>query len=147
MGLILLGMALMLTEAFVPSFGILGLGGAVAFALGSLMMFGTDVPGYELPLGLVIGTTIASALLVAVGLGAAIRSRRGPPATGGEALVGATGRVERWEGKEGAIHLQGEVWHAVAVQPLVEGAQVRVVARDGLTLTVEPLEAHQQGRP
>lgn len=146
-GLILLGMALMLAEAFAPSFGILGLGGAVAFALGSLMMFGTDVPGFELPLALVIGATVVIALLVGVGLAAAIRSRRGRPTTGGEALVGATGRVEQWEGDEGAVHLKGETWRAHAVRPLVAGEQVRVVERDGLILTVEPIEDHQQGRP
>lgn len=146
-GLVLLGVALMLAEAFVPSFGILGLGGAVAFALGSLMMFGTGVPGYGLPLGLVVGTTISSALLLVLGLAAAIRSRRGRPTTGGEALVGSIGTVERWEGEVGAIHLGGEVWNARSPQPLVQGAPVRVVGREGLTLTVEPVETQRQGRP
>lgn len=145
-GLILLGMALMLAEAFVPSFGILGLGGGVAFALGSLMMFGTGVPGYRLSLGLVAGTTLVSALLLIIGLTAAIRSRRGRPITGGEALLGAVATVERWHGEAGQVRLRGEVWNARAERPLTQGDSVRVSGRDGLTLTVEQQAADDTHR-
>ncbi|MBC7905777.1 MAG: nodulation protein NfeD [Rhodospirillaceae bacterium] len=135
-GLILLGMALMLAEAFAPSFGILGLGGAIAFALGSLMMFGTDVPGYQLSLGLVVGTTLASALLLILGFAAALRSRRGAPLTGGEAVLGAVATVERWQDRTGQVRLMGEVWNASSPQTLTSGDTVKVTRRDGLTLTV-----------
>lgn len=145
-GLILFGMALMLAEAFAPSFGILGLGGAIAFALGSLMMFGTDVPGYQLSLGLVVGTTLASALLLILGFAAALRSRRGPPLTGGEAVLGAVATVERWQGRTGQVRLMGEVWNASSPQTLMSGDTVKVTRRDGLTLTVAPVASEDHRR-
>ena len=136
-GLLLLGLSLMTAEAFVPSFGILGLGGAVAFALGSLMLFDTGVPGFALSVSVVTGATIASALLLAIGLAAAVRSRRGRPTTGGEALVGAIGEVVAWHGGSGRIRVRGELWNARAPQAFMPGERVRVAARDGLTLDVE----------
>lgn len=136
-GLMVLGLALMVAEAFAPSFGILGLGGAAAFAIGSLMMFDTGVPGFELSVSVVVGATVASALLVAVGLAAAIRSRRGRPTTGGEALVGAGGEVVAWQGGAGQVRVDGELWNARAPTAFTPGEKVRVAARHGLVLEVE----------
>lgn len=138
LALVLLGLGLMVAEAFAPSFGILGLGGAIAFALGSLMMFDTGIPGFRLSMAVVVGATLTSVLLFAVGLAAAIRSRHGHAVSGGEALIGAHGTVEDWHEHSGHIHLAGETWAAQAATPLVPGEAVRVTSRHGLTLSVEP---------
>ncbi|MGE5145626.1 MAG: NfeD family protein [Candidatus Eiseniibacteriota bacterium] len=134
-GLALLGIILMVAEAFVPSFGALGLGGAVAFAIGSLMAFGT--PGFQLAWPVVAATTAVSAGFFLLILAMLIRSRRRRVTSGEAALLGADGRVVDWSGSEGQVQTQGEIWHARADRPLEPGETVTVVGRDGLTLTVE----------
>jgi membrane-bound serine protease (ClpP class) len=134
--LALLGIGLMVAEAFVPAFGALGLGGAAAFAIGSLMMF--EAPGLRPPLALIAGATIASALVFAVVVGLLMRARRRPTVTGNAVLIGARGRATRWDGGEGEVLVLGERWHARAARPLAPGQAVKVIERQGLTLVVEP---------
>ena len=136
-GLVLLGVALMVGEAFAPSFGVLGIGGAVAFGLGSLFMF-DEAPGFTLSPGVAIAATAASAALLAVALAAAVRAHRRRPASGDAGLVGERGRVLAWSGGSGEVQVHGERWAAHADAPLVPGTAVRVRARDGLKLLVEP---------
>ncbi|HSP24726.1 MAG TPA: nodulation protein NfeD [Saliniramus sp.] len=132
-----LGIALMVAEAFSPSFGILGIGGAIAFALGSMMIFDGDIPGFELSIYVVLASTAVTALIVIVAVAAAIRSFRSPATTGDEALMGERGRVLSWAAGDGEIEIHGERWHAVSDAPLVAGELVRVRARKGLKLQVE----------
>jgi membrane-bound serine protease (ClpP class) len=136
LALTLLGIGLMSAEAFVPAFGAFVLGGATAFAIGSLMMF--DMPGARIPLSVVVGGTLASAALFGVLLTVLLRARRRPVVTGAVALAGLSGSVIGWNGAEGEVSVQGERWRARAGGPLQAGDTVRVVARRGLTLFVEP---------
>ena len=135
--LVLLGIAFMTAEAFAPSFGVLGIGGAVAFGLGSLFMF-EEVPGFSLSPGVVIAATAASALLLIVIVAAALRAHRQTVATGDPAMVGAEGRVLSWSGASGTVEVHGERWQARSDTPQPPGTRVRVRARDGLVLTVDP---------
>src|SRR5690606_37547747 len=136
--LMLLGIAFMVAEAFAPSFGILGVGGAVAFAVGAIMAFDTDVPGYELSMPLVIGLTATTAGLAIVALAMLLRSRRRKVETGAEALIGARGRVLEWADGRGQVLVLGERWQARSDAPLAPGQQIEVVARDGYRLEVRP---------
>ena len=133
----LLGVALMVAEAFAPSFGVLGIGGAVAFGLGSLFMF-DEAPGFTLSPGVVIAATAASAALLAVALAAAVRAHRRRPASGDAALVGERGRVLAWSGGSGEVQVHGERWPRTPTRRSRRGRRVRVRARDGLKLLVEP---------
>jgi membrane-bound serine protease (ClpP class) len=135
LALTLLGLGLMATEAFVPSFGAFVLGGAAAFAIGSLMMFETS--GARLPLSVVAGATLISAVLFAVVLTLLLRARRRPVVIGTATLTGLTGRVMLWTATEGEVMVQGERWRARAERPLQPGQAVLVVGRHGLTLWVE----------
>ena len=87
--LMLLGLALMIAEAFLPSFGALGIGGIAAFVVGSLILVDTDVPGFGLSIPLVLTFAFTSALLLVVIIGIAIRSRRRAVVSGSEQLIGA----------------------------------------------------------
>jgi membrane-bound serine protease (ClpP class) len=140
LALILLGMMFMIAEAFLPSFGILGIGGVIAFVAGSLMLWDAEQTGYQLPLALIAGFAITSALLL-IGLAAMIvRNRRRPPVSGDAALVGHDGiALEDFDG-HGRIQLSGEMWNARCERPVQKGQSVRVTARDGLLLTVQPEE-------
>ncbi len=135
--LMLLGIGLLVAEAFSPGFGLFGAAGGVALALGSMMLF-RDAPGFKLSPLVILATVAVSLAFVAIALRAAVRAARLKVTTGAAALLRATGVVQSWADGEGYVHAQGEDWHARSSAPLVPGQHVRIAARDGLTLTVEP---------
>lgn len=137
LALILVGLGLLIAEAVTPTYGVLGVGGLVAFVAGSIMLMDTDVPGYQLPLPIIGGFAIAAAAVAFLVVGSAIRARRQAVATGPESMVGAAALVlQDFEG-QGQVRAFGEVWQAQADAPLAKGARVRVTAVQGLVLTVE----------
>ncbi|HTH58609.1 MAG TPA: nodulation protein NfeD [Paraburkholderia sp.] len=149
LGLVLLGLACLVAEAFLPTFGVLGFGGIVAFAIGALMLVDTDAPGYGVPIPLIAGLALGGAAFVATVSGVALRARRRPVVTGAEALVGSVGVVigdgldpasaaaaEHGASSAGWARVRGERWQVVCDAPLRAGSRVRVTGRDGLTLTV-----------
>jgi membrane-bound serine protease (ClpP class) len=138
LALLALGVGLMVAEHFAPGFGILGMGGIIAFAIGSVMLINTDVPGYRLPWQLIAAVTAASAAFLFVVLGLALRSRRRPPVSGREEMINATGEVLDTAGGAPYARVHGETWKVRANVPLGPGQKVRVVGIDGLVLAVEP---------
>jgi membrane-bound serine protease (ClpP class) len=140
LGLILLGLAFMVGEIFMPSFGALGLGGLAAFVVGSVMLIDTDIPGYGLPWGLIAALAASTALFMFLVIGMAMKARRQPVTTGAEELVGAAGVVLEDLDREGWARVHGETWRVRSRAPLARDARVRVTAMDGLTLEVEPLK-------
>lgn len=140
LALILLGIAFMVAEAFLPAFGSLGIGGLIAFVLGSIILIDTDdVPGFEIPYTLIGGVAAASAAFVFFVVGVAVRNRRRPVVTGREQMIGAPGEaLEDFEG-EGWARVHGETWRVRANAPVRRGDRLQVTAIDGLILTVEVL--------
>ncbi|MEE8444911.1 MAG: nodulation protein NfeD [Alphaproteobacteria bacterium] len=138
LGLIVLGIALMTGEAFVPGFGVLGIGGVVAFAIGSVMLFETEVEGFELSLVLVAVVSALSAAFFALLLGMAVKARRRPVVSGQESMIGGLGQVIDWRGEAGHVRAQGEIWKAAGADKLKSGQRVRIARLKGLTLIVEP---------
>ncbi|MEH6434253.1 NfeD family protein [Massilia sp. DD77] len=148
LALILLGLMFMVAEAFLPSFGVLGLGGVVAFVAGSLMLIDTTLPGFGIPPVLVLALGIMSALLLVGVARVALATRRRPVTSGAAGLPGSLTRVESVRtagGCEGWVRLEGELWKAVSDAPLRPMQMVRVLRRDGLTVRVEPVEHEQEG--
>ncbi len=135
LALTLLGIALMAAEAFIPSFGALGIGGAIAFVLGAMMAF--DTPGYRLAWPVAIGAAVFSAGLFFLVLAMLVRARRLPASTGDAVLLNATATVITWAGEEGEVEALGERWRARGPRTLSPGQAVRVIGRDGLTLRVD----------
>lgn len=139
MGLILLGIALMIGEAFEPSFGVLGIGGVVAFVIGSIILMDTDAPGFGIDLAVIVTFALSSIVLFVFVIGMAMRARRRPVVSGLEELIGSEAIViEDFDGT-GKVNLHSEVWNAVGNLPLQKGQAVKVTAIKGLTLRVEPL--------
>lgn len=155
LGLIFLGIAFLIGEAFLPTFGSLGFGGVVAFVIGALMLIDTDVPGYGIPLPMIAAVAVFSVVFVLGVSRLALHARRRPVVTGSEALIGSVGVV--LDGglspadltADGALggwaQVHGERWRVSSTAPVAAGHAVRVTARRGLTLTVVPAEARQQG--
>lgn len=144
LGLILLGIALMVAEAFLPSFGVLGLGGVVAFILGSVMLIDTDVPGYGVPWTLIVPIAIVSAFFSFIIIGMAIRARTQPIVTGAEELVGAEGEILDDIETEGWARVHSERWQVRSRVPIARGKKVRVTARHDLILEVEPINPSKE---
>jgi len=138
--LVLLGIALMVSEAFITSFGILGLGGIVAFILGSIMMFQPGSPNFGLSISVIVSSTVVSAGFLFLTLAMLMRSRRKAVITGEAALIGAAGAVVEWSDGEGRVRIVGEIWRARAATELRPGERVKVRGRDGLLLLVERIE-------
>lgn len=138
LALVVLGLGMMIAEFFIASFGLLGLGGLVAFVIGSVILMDTDTPGFALSRGLVggIATFAGAAMLGTMYL--AMRSRQRPVVTGSEQLAGATAEATADFDGAGTVRIYGELWNALSDRPVRRGQRVRVNRVDGLTLHVTP---------
>jgi membrane-bound serine protease (ClpP class) len=146
--LIVFGVVLLIAEIKIVSHGVLAIGGVIAMALGSIMLF--DVPqigGLSVSWWVVALTVGSVAGVFLVVLGAAVRALAGRPAAGAAALVGQTGTVREDLAPEGLVAVQGEIWRAVATNGgIPAGTPVRVLAVNGLTLKVARTESEGGGR-
>jgi membrane-bound serine protease (ClpP class) len=138
LALILVGFGLIIAEAFVPSFGALGLGGIVAFIFGAIMMFDSGIPGFGISKIFVIAFASISGLLLLWLIGYLLKLRRRGAVSGRSSIVGGVGRaMDTFEGK-GNVWLEGEAWQAVSKVPIEKDQAVIVRDLDGLLLHVEP---------
>jgi len=138
--LIILGIAFMVSEVFISGFGVLGIGGVVAFAFGSLLLFDADTLGSSVSLPLVIAFSLVSLAFFILVMRLFIRSRSAKVVTGAEEMVGAVGEVIESDGKEYRVLCHGETWRATSESTLTVGQKVQVIERHGLILTVKPIE-------
>jgi membrane-bound serine protease (ClpP class) len=134
--LLLLGIGLLITELFVPSFGILGVGGIFSFVLGSLFLF--DAPAEELAVDrslIVTSALCVSVFMLFVGT-LAVRTWKQRPASGQEGLIGEIGEVREQIAPRGKVWLHGEYWTAESDEEINVGQKVRVVGLNHLVLRV-----------
>jgi len=144
MALILLGIALMVGEAFEPSFGMLGIGGVTSFVIGSIILMDTDVPGFGIDISVIATFAVTSVILLVFVVGMAIKARQRPVVSGVEELIGSEALVMEDFEQQGKVNIHSENWSAHCDTPLQKGQQVRVIGIDGLTLHVEPLSILKQ---
>ncbi len=138
LGLILLGIGFMVAEAFVPSFGALGIGGVVAFVVGSIILMDTDVEGYTIAWPLIAAVAAVSAAFFLGVVYMALKARKRRVVSGQEEMVGAIGEaLENFKG-EGRVRVHSEEWQARSGSAIKRGQKVKVTAIEGLMLTVEP---------
>tara|TARA_R110000796_G_scaffold162008_1_gene278770 strand:+ start:42 stop:980 length:939 start_codon:yes stop_codon:yes gene_type:complete len=136
LALMVVGMALMVGEAFMPSFGVLGAGGIIAFVLGSVMLMDAEHLAISLPL--IGGVALIFGALMLWTLTRFATLRRRPVHSGAEQLIGATAvALEDFE-TNGHVRLHGERWNAVSDAPVKQGDELEVVRLEGLTVYVTP---------
>jgi len=138
LALIVLGIAFMVAEAFLPAYGSLGVGGLIAFVLGSVILIDSDLPGFEIPYSLIGGVAAASGLFLVFVIGMIVRGRRRPVVSGREEMVGAIGEALDDFEAEGWMRVHGETWRARTHAPVRRGQRLRVRAIDGLVLDIDP---------
>jgi membrane-bound serine protease (ClpP class) len=138
--LILFGLALLVLELKVPSFGALGIGGTISLVIGSIMLTRDAVPGVQVGLGFIVPTALAFAAITLFLGRLAFAAQRQGAVTGVEGMIGAVGRVRDAVGPDqsGRVDIHGEIWRAQGASRVAAGKTVRVTAVNGLTLTVEP---------
>ncbi len=143
LALLLLGLGLMIAEFFTPTIGIFGFGGAVAFVFGGIFLLDTDVPGFEVSIGLLVSVAAIVLIMVAIISGAAFKSLRSKVVSGTSSMVGE--QVEALaaiaQGKRGQVIYAGEVWNAVPESDVNEGDPLEVTSVKGLTLSVRAIKA------
>jgi membrane-bound serine protease (ClpP class) len=140
LALILLGIAFMAAEAFLPAFGALGVGGLIAFVLGSIMLIDdeTELPGFDIPYALIGGVAVASAGFLILVMGMLAKSRKRAVVSGREQLIGAPAEALEDFPAEGWARVHGERWRVRSSAPVRRGQKLRVTAMQGLILDVVP---------
>lgn len=141
--LILLGVTLLVGEAFLPSFGVLGIGGAISLALGSLLLFDTESSDLAVDRSIIftaVGTLSAFILLIGY---LVFKSQKKKPTLGIEGLVGEIGEVRVKLNPTGKIFVHGEYWNAEGNGEIAVGEKVEVVSFDGMCLKVRRLSEGQ----
>lgn len=144
LALILLGVSFMVAEVFMASFGALGIGGVIAFAIGSVILFDTDLPGFGVSPWLIATVVIVSASFFMAVVMLALQARRRPIVSGAEEMIGAAGIALENFSEHGRVRVHGEEWQARAARAVKKGQKLRVTGRDGLILIVEPDHQSQE---
>jgi membrane-bound serine protease (ClpP class) len=137
--LITFGIVFLIAEAALPNYGVIGLGGLVMFVIGAVILTNA-----EIPVPLMIGLGLISALLLIFLVIRALKTRPRRNVTGDDELLGGVTPItslQAGNGYIGWVHLQGEQWQVSSETPLQPGQQVRVVARKGLLLKVAAADA------
>jgi len=136
--LLLGGIACLVAEVFISSFGILGVSGIIAFIAGSIMLLDTSVPGYHIAWAVILTMSIVTAGFFFLVLTLAIRSLGKPVITGREALIGEEGEVLEYHADYVIVRVNGEIWSAHCLVHLEIGQKVLVKKVSNLILTVTP---------
>lgn len=141
LSLILIGIAFMLFEVYVSSFGVIGIGGIIAFTIGSVMLFDMHNPNYHLAWTLVSSMTIVTILFFFMVISLAVRSHKRAIVTGKEGLIGSEGIVLSVMNEQTVVRVLGEIWEAKSSITLDPGQKIKVINVHGLTLEVEPVRS------
>ncbi|MCW8905703.1 MAG: nodulation protein NfeD, partial [Sedimenticola sp.] len=140
LGLMLLGVGLIAAEVMMPSFGIFGIGGLIAFVIGSIMLMDTDVPAYQIAMPVIAALSLMTGLLLFAVLGMAMRAHRRPRVFDVGSGVGRTVLVEQVNPGQALARYDGELWAVRCDAPLAVGDRVRIRKLDGLILVVDKEE-------
>ena len=136
LGLIIFGLILIIAEAFIPSFGILGIGGIISFVIGSIILVDTELGVYRVSLPMISAVITAAALLLIMTMRIFLRIRRQAPVSGIQMFVGQSGESIDNFTDSGMVKVEGELWQAITDTPLQKGDKVKIKAVNGLELTV-----------
>jgi membrane-bound serine protease (ClpP class) len=138
--LILLGLMLFALEIKVTSYGLLTAGGVISLVFGSMILMDSPAPEFQLSLRIVLPVAVAFATIAVMLVRLGVAAQRRPAVTGIAGMIGEAGQAVTPIGptQPGRVAVHGEIWDATAVQPVAEGARVRIIAIDGLRVTVHP---------
>lgn len=141
LALILFAIILFILEVKVTSYGILTIGGIIAMALGSIMLFSKPMSAFDpvvkVSLRVIIMATAATAAFFIFALGMAFKAHRSQVTTGKEGMIGELGTAFTNLSPNGQVHVHGEIWEATSKESVSKGEPVKVVAVHGMRIRVE----------
>jgi membrane-bound serine protease (ClpP class) len=137
LALILLGIGFLIAEVFVPSFGILGVGGVLSLIVGSVFLFDPSISGYSLPISLVLTVSFClGAIFVGLGFLALKTYRKGGKNLDAAHIGNRAVVVKLQDAHSGQIEILGEVWSFRSQEPVALGDKVEILSRQGLVYSV-----------
>ncbi len=139
LALMILGVIFMVAELFAPSFGALGIGGIIAFVVGSIILFDTEGSELQVAIPIIVAVSTVTSIFFLIVLKMVFAAHRKPVVSGVDEMLGSIGQVLEDFEASGRIHIHGETWQVKSKLPLNRGDHVRVTAIDGLILSVEPI--------
>jgi membrane-bound serine protease (ClpP class) len=136
--LMLFGLLLLALEIKVTSFGLLTVGGLLSLIFGSMMLIDSPAPELQISLSVVLSVVLGFTAIATFLIRLALAAHRAVPVTGTDGLINEVGEAltELEPGRAGSVRAHGEIWSAMATEPIARGDRVRVTHIDGLTLTV-----------
>lgn len=138
--LIVLGVSFMIIEVFVAGFGVLGIGGVISFAFGSILLFDAQTLGSTVSIPLIIAFSLVSLAFFIMVMRLFLKSRSAKIVTGSEEMVGSSAEVVDANEKAYRVLCHSEVWNATSESKLVVGQRVEVIELLGLVLRVKPIK-------
>jgi len=147
--LIAFGLLLLVLEMFTPTFGLLAAGGVVSMVMGAVMLVDSSAPELQLGWPFILSSMLTLGLITAGLVRLGVRAQRTASVTGVAGMIDQIGQVrtEISSGKTGSVVTRGEIWLAKSDSADVcEGEKIRVVAVEGMTLTVEPVKTKSYER-
>lgn len=137
--LIVLGIAFMTGEVFMPSFGILGIGGILAFVFGAGILFdGESMPGIGIDWKVIGTMALIGVLLITVALTFLTKLLKKQLTTGIESMVAQPAEIIEWNQTKGRVRVQGEIWKAFSDKslPYKHGDKATVAAVRDLSVKI-----------
>ena len=141
LSLIVAAFVLFALEAKFVTHGILAIGGTVCLIFGALFLVDGPIPEMRIQPWTAIAVSLPIAVIASVLAMLVLRARQAPVTTGSEGMIGQVGVAQTSLGPEGKVFVHGELWNAVATQPVTSGTSVRIRSLDGLLLHVEPVDS------
>lgn len=147
--MVILGLIFLAAEAFIPSFGIMGIGGLIAFIIGSLLLFDAEaMAGIGLNMSSVFIASAFSASLIGAGIYLLFKLRKMQNSTGVEAMINSHATVKSWNGRDGKVEVHGETWNARAERILAvnSGDKIKIIGKDNLTLLIDEYDENTDNK-
>jgi membrane-bound serine protease (ClpP class) len=143
--LMIAGALLLVAEAHVASYGVLGVAGVLSLVGGVVLAVGASGGSVAVALAFAIPVALVAVALMVIAGRKALAVRRRRPQGGSTGLIGRVGVVRRAPAPVGDVLVEGELWRACNSwaddEPaLREGEHVVVEQVHGLTLAVRRAE-------
>ena len=140
LALLILGVAMIVAEATMPSFGVFGVGGVISFVFGSIMLFDTNIDAFQVGAPIIAAVTVISAGFFYITIYISMKMRKKPVVSGTGMMIGMLGEAIQDFSDEGMVRVRGELWDARTSGPVRKGDAVKVTGVEGLHLNVEKTE-------
>jgi membrane-bound serine protease (ClpP class) len=136
--LILAGILLLALELVTPTFGGLAIAGAIALAIGSLVLISPDSPYGDIPISVIATMVLTTVFFFLVAGRLGLKAQKKKKMTGYEELIGEEGiAMTDFEKGKGKVFIRGEIWNAVSEDDIKKDDTVIVEQVKGLTLYVK----------